>query len=195
MIHLPETPKMVMATNQDTIIPLTTPDLDLPHTKAWERPGILLPPGTVGSIRPSTGLQDLTGTPVVTGRAEQVPTRATVTGGRARLHAGAHLGNTTRTQAPTLTRRCTAGRGGTVRGIQPGRGIREDLPYPPQALRDNPLKLTIIPPASSTRTSSRREELDQGVPPVQAPGPQVQEDHLAQGLCRGLLNRAVLPTP
>lgn len=187
---------MVMATHQDTIIPLTTPDLDLPHTnKAWERPGILLPPGTVGSILPSTGLQVLTGTLVVTDRAEQVPTRGeTVTPGRAPLHAGALPDNTTRTPAPTLTRRCTAG-DGTARGIQLGRGIQEDLQYPRQGLRDNPLKLTIIPPASSTRTSSRREELDQGVPPVQAPDPQVQQDHRAQGLCRGLLNRAVLPTP
>lgn len=181
-----------MATHQDTIIPPTTPDLDLLRIKEWERLDTPRHPVTAASIHPNTGPPVPTGTPEATGPAARVPTAATPTPDKAPLPAGVLPANMTRTPDPTQTRRCTAG-DGTARGIRPGRAIQEVLRCPRQVRReDNQLKQTTIPPVSSTRTNSRREELDLGVPPAQEPGPPAQADHQAQGSCRGPLSRDTL---
>lgn len=193
VIHLPETPKMVMATLQDTIILPMTQDLDLPHIKEWVLPAIPPHQGTAGNTLPSTDplVPKVTQVPVP-GQGELVPT--TTTPDKALPHAGGLRGSMTRTQDPMQVLRCTA-EGGTARGIRPGQGIQVDLPYQLLARRDNQLKQTTIPVVSSIQINSRREELDLQVPLVQDPDPQVLQDHPAQGSCRGPRSRAVPPTP
>lgn len=153
MIHLPETPKMVMATLQDTIILPMTQDLDLPHIKEWVLPAIPPHQGTAGNTLPSTDplVPKVTQVPVP-GQGELVPT--TTTPDKALPHAGGLRGSMTRTQDPMQVLRCTA-EGGTARGIRPGQGIQVDLPYQLLARRDNQLKQTTIPVVSSIQINSR----------------------------------------